>query len=259
MSCKECSAVLTSHTPYVKCYGCNLYIHLECIGLSKEAASCLTRSKVKNIKMFCSNCEGQESKLDQLIKKLDARDKLVSELSKKLDDLQTSFNARIMQLEKSLQAVPPPFSPLELQESIILEAAERTRRSNNFIITALPESSSEDDLNKAKKIINLTTGTNMNNISAMRLGTRRQDGLRPLKVAVGDPVVVRSVLKNKNKLTNSEFRRIKIFDDQTPAQRDYLGGLRNELKRRIDSGEKDITIKYVKGQPSIVKVTEEKK
>lgn len=45
---------------------------------------------------------------------------------------------------------------------------------------------------------------------------------------------------------------IKISDDKTPSQREYLNNVRLALKRRIDAGEQDLTIRYIKGVPTIV-------
>jgi hypothetical protein len=40
--------------------------------------------------------------------------------------------------------------------------------------------------------------------------------------------------------------------DRTNRERDHLKGLQAELDRRIKSGEKNITIKYINGIPNIV-------
>lgn len=46
---------------------------------------------------------------------------------------------------------------------------------------------------------------------------------------------------------------VRLFSDQTRQQQEYMKNLRNELRRQIDGGEKDLVIKYVKGIPKIVK------
>jgi hypothetical protein len=66
-------------------------------------------------------------------------------------------------------------------------------------------------------------------------------------------MIAKEVLRNKNKLINSDLpRSISISDDKTSKQLEYLKNLRTELQLRRDNGEDNITIKYVKGIPSII-------
>lgn len=63
------------------------------------------------------------------------------------------------------------------------------------------------------------------------------------------------ILKDKKTLLDSpKFRDIRISDDATLSQLEFLKGLRRELKFRQNRGELDITIKYVKGESVIVNV-----
>jgi hypothetical protein len=66
-------------------------------------------------------------------------------------------------------------------------------------------------------------------------------------------MIAKEVLRNKNKLINSDLpRSISISDDKTSKQLEYLKNLRTELQLRRDNGEDNITIKYVKGIPSFI-------
>jgi hypothetical protein len=61
------------------------------------------------------------------------------------------------------------------------------------------------------------------------------------------------MLGEKPRVTNSDLpRSISISDDKTPKQLEYLTNLRTELQLRRDNGEDNITIKLVKGIPSII-------
>jgi hypothetical protein len=87
----------------------------------------------------------------------------------------------------------------------------------------------------------------------IRIGKPNSPNTRPLKVSLSNDLIAKEVLRNKNKLINSDLpRSISISDDKTPKQLEYLKNLRTELQLRRDNGEDNITIKYVKGIPSII-------
>lgn len=62
---------------------------------------------------------------------------------------------------------------------------------------------------------------------------------------------MKTILRHRNNIKSDV---IKIFSDQTPQQQAYMKTLKDELRRRIDDGDKDLTIKYVKGVPKITKL-----
>lgn len=57
----------------------------------------------------------------------------------------------------------------------------------------------------------------------------------------------------KNKAAISGTTNFRISSDLTPMQREHLVNLRKQLQERIDGGDTDATIKYVKQIPTIVK------
>ena len=64
---------------------------------------------------------------------------------------------------------------------------------------------------------------------------------------------VRTVLRNKKMLMGKpNTAQYSIISDQTPMQEKFLKDLRTELEDRKASGEKNITIKYIDGNPKIV-------
>nr|CAI5844079.1 unnamed protein product [Callosobruchus analis] len=137
------------------------------------------------------------------------------------------------------------------------EFLERFRRSHNIIIIGLPETS--DTNATVSAILNhVDPIANNHRLSISWLGTTPQaNRARPVKVCFATPAVARSVLRKKNQLRgNTTYDSIKITDDKTPAQLNELSNLRVELRRRLDSGEPNLTIKYVRGSPRIVPTTE---
>lgn len=51
---------------------------------------------------------------------------------------------------------------------------------------------------------------------------------------------------------NTALSKISYTRDRTPAERKYLVDLRSLFKDRLESGETDLTIKYISGIPKIV-------
>nr|CAI5826344.1 unnamed protein product [Callosobruchus analis] len=116
------------------------------------------------------------------------------------------------------------------------EALEQFRRSHNILILGVPESTNGNEY---------VTGS----VSAT-------DRARPIKVRFASPAVAKAILQKINALSSHPlFKTVMIVDDKTPAQQKQLLNLHEELKRRRSSGEIDITIKYIKGTPKIVKST----
>ena len=86
------------------------------------------------------------------------------------------------------------------------------------------------------------------------MGASAQNNGKPrvVKVVFNSVLDVRRILKNNSSRTTPVLKNIRITDDKTPAQMAYLNKVRDELKRRIESGETYLTIKYTRGIPQTV-------
>ena len=85
-----------------------------------------------------------------------------------------------------------------------------------------------------------------------RIGKSFPGRPRLLRVKLNSPDLAKSALIKQKVLKNTEFRKVVIRDDKTYAQNLFLKDLRSELQNRINSGESDLTIKYLNGIPRIV-------
>lgn len=139
--------------------------------------------------------------------------------------------------------------------NIVPELLDRIKRSHNIIITNVPDGGDESvDLPLVRNIVNLIqedAGSCL--VSARRLPSR--DGARPrwMRVSFSNSEVVSSILRRKSALMgHSQYRNMVIFDDKTKSQVAELNALRGELGRRQRNGERNLTIKYVRGTPRIV-------
>jgi len=95
-------------------------------------------------------------------------------------------------------------------------------------------------------------------ITIQRLG--KFDGkIRHLKISLDSASDDFKILGSSRKLKSDQiFNEVRITSDKTPKQRLYLQNLRKELDKRRSDGESNLTIKYVKGIPSIIYSTVQK-
>lgn len=224
-------------------------IHIRWVVLSADDVSRITRSKSKNIKVFCNPCNNTEDKL--------------ANFSKLLTDLQVNIAAQFAALEKRLSEISRATDlPPSTFEEIVAEATERMQRTNNIIMYNVPEApentdAAEHDSRIVQDIIQSTSPARANQpkpINIRRVGRNVNNKPRALKVSFSSGSEALDILKTKKHLRSSTLNNISLNNDQTPRQVVYLKQLRLELKGRMDSGENNITIKYKNGIPTILAV-----
>lgn len=217
------------------------------------------------------------SKISDLTDKVD----LITSLPSKVDNLITeveSLNGNLQSLDLRVTTNESKIEELERKilntktvhgapdtEATIAEINERERRSRNVILYNLPESKNntasvriEHDSNLISKIIaKFCPSDSEASFKSYRIGRPLKDRSRPLKVIFKKSTVVMELCKNfsPSDLVEQEpnLRDVGISRDRTPAERKYLQELRATLKEMTDSGEADLTIKFVNGVPKIVK------
>ena len=150
-------------------------------------------------------------------------------------------------------------SPVELT---ITEIQEREKRAANLIIFGLEENQNQtlnieelmaNELTKVKDLLKkVNDSIDMENVKIHRLGRFSEEKIRPVKVVFPSRERALDILRHKAKL-NGNGNSCYIKNDQTPAQRSYLKHILSKLEERKSSGEEDLTIKYIRGIPSIVK------
>jgi hypothetical protein len=241
-ACANCDKSIGGF-PSINCDGCNNCLHVSCTGLTSEDR--ITRKKIRNVKIYCSKCT---SKAEQTLS--------IHELLQTFKrDIIASIEQKIEEKISELQNVN--LSSLQFEE-VTSEAVERMIRSKNVIIYGVPEWSGTTEQRQTKdaaeirKIISAITPEAIPQ-KIIRIGKPNSPNTRPLKVSLSNDLIAKEILRNKNKLINSDLpRSISISDDKTPKQLEYLKNLRTELQLRRDNGEDNIIIKYVKGIPSII-------
>jgi hypothetical protein len=134
------------------------------------------------------------------------------------------------------------------------EFVDRQNRSKNIIVFNVHEQSSHNNTTDTDSITHIFNklGTDIKPIKISRLG-KPNNKSRPLKIELQAASEVFKILGlSRNLKSDQNFKDIRLASDKTPYQREFLRDLRNQLSVRISKGEPNLTIKYYKGQPTIV-------
>lgn len=150
-------------------------------------------------------------------------------------------------------------------ENIIEEINERNYRKRNIIIFGLPEQNQDDtpqariqkDKQDVENIINcLDEDFAVDDIKPNRLGRYNNEKIRPVKITLKDENQVRELVKNvrnlKN-LRNSRYKKVFVSVDRTQRQLNHYKKLKEEVDKKNAIGQDKVRIKYINGNPKIVK------
>ena len=192
------------------------------------------------------------------------RQKLIAESRDAVTFLST-LNSRVKAIEQTIKALKSNHSTLQTEvdvlkhtvtslkvdvtENCISEFHNRMARSNNIIIQGILEKNdgsveerSRFDESEVKGVMNKIgiSGVEISNVH--RIGKKRSDGSRLLKVRVNDPAKKVEILRKCKDLKKFESHKgIYINPDRTPMQQEKDKHLRDELKDRREKGE-DVVI-----------------
>lgn len=141
-----------------------------------------------------------------------------------------------------------PTSPQSLEEDILKEINDRENRSTNIILFNLEESVSGSltDTDFAKDIIRIIQPEKVHNFKLLRLGNRKQDLMRPLRISLPSKQDVHEILRNKSCYSGP----VRIAQDL--KQRNHLKDLQSQVKALREEGILNKIIRYRNSVPRIV-------
>lgn len=236
-SCKKCDRDITDKDKSLICDVCKEIFHTTCTKLSRSEVQCIQNRSNRCIKFHCESCENVNTVL------------LIRDLTEQLLALRKELNEVKTKLSNSNDAN----EVTENSEKIITEIFERQKHANNIILYNLEESLEPEyetkkmqDKNKIEDIVEDIIGLKLP-LKAFRLGARKNDKPRPIKIILPSHADAINVLKNKRNLKDG----LKVSSDSTPMQREYYHKIRAELNARTNNGEKDLIIRYKNGLPRI--------
>ncbi|KAL0841572.1 hypothetical protein ABMA28_015231 [Loxostege sticticalis] len=202
-------------------------------------------NEIKNeIKTLKTATENLSVKYDNIHKELTSIKTENSEIRQKIVSLEKDIS-----LLKNHEVGPSHLtdvSSTDLHENIISEFQDRCERMKNVVLVGVPELNNKDASMRQQHDLNevINTFTQIKTDCPKPLKTVRLGKYFPDKTHI-----VKYLLRNKQKLQAGR----RVYADQTPSQNKHLQNLKAELTQREQSGESNLTIKYIKGVPRIVK------
>ncbi|KAJ3655952.1 hypothetical protein Zmor_015059 [Zophobas morio] len=241
MSNYKCTCKVAEEHKLVCCCVCKKSFKIECVGLSTAEARKIHAGD--GLTWSCNNC-------------------------RKLGNDINSLKAVIISLQEQISTFQSAVTPSRLTELMSIEKSvyefeERQKRANNLMVFGIKEGENlvkkeqtEKDVIFLKNMFS-TVGVSVceNEISPMRCGKYDQGAslCRPVKVKLSSPDVVKKLVYDSRKLRdNEDFKNIRISTDRTPMQLELYREVKTELASRLDSGETNLTIKYIRGVPIVV-------
>lgn len=260
-TCIGCGTVVVKP---VTCGHCSAASHPGCLSRTGHAFSngkFTDCNRSQSVAQSRSNPCGADTALLNNIKELlrkefdnfrdEIREMYQADMAAIRDDIR-GLMGRVDRLEKLLEGSQRSGSPDLSEEEIIAELEERQKRSLNLIffnLEEVEESASSDEV-LVKDIVNKIIPSHSLEISTTRIGRRQQGRIRPLKVALPSKELALTILRNRMRYSGP----VKISQDQTVKQRNYLKDLQAQLKSLKDAGVNNKTIRYRDGAPRIVNV-----
>lgn len=222
-------------------------------------------SKIDNLVKAVNEIKSSQNKIVSLI---NSQSEKISSLTTKLNDLTSKFdtlskdnvslNQRVTIIEENINKSAT--SNLSSSNNLLTEMLDIHSRQKNILLFNLSESpssinNSKEDLNSINEILNFL-GLQIKPTAINRLGSRISTSTkpRPIKLILEEQKEVFSIFAAQSKLKSHQtWNNLRFSSDRTKAQRDFMTNLRNELLQRRENGETDLIIKYVKGNPVIIK------
>ena len=209
--------------------------------LISDAKNEILRSLKPDLERLNNNIASLSSKIKTIETRLD-----------NLSQRQTTQATEIETLKLSYESMTTL-----LPSTILDEVDNRFRRRTNIIIRGLPEleeGSANDrrdhDVTRTNAVLNyLSCDSNIIVKNVTRIGKKRPNGHRLLKIVLPDEDMKRDILqKAKSLRSSSKFADVFISPDLTPQQQNDQKNLQIQLKSRRAEGE-DVVIRSGRIQP----------
>ena len=242
--CGMCERECKEGVSAMCCNSCELWFHLNCAGMDEEVYKILDADKVKGIMWFCQKCE---SSVAFALKTFNEVKKRQDEIEDKLNKVSDLLLENVKNTEQISERMDKIDNLIEVRVAdYFKEREEKERKKLNIIIHGIPESMKKEpgdrkgeDTTVVKKIFSkLGVEAEVDNV--IRLGKVVENGNRLTKVVLNDFEKKREILNNAKRLKScQEFGRIFISPDMTREEREQDKKLRDEVKNKRDTEQRD--------------------
>lgn len=180
-----------------------------------------------------------------------------------IENTLSALSANVAENDSRLSRPRP--GDVSVADDIIAEISERQKRSKNVMLYGVQENQvlpvverNRVDAQAVESLFAfLLDNKAVSILSIRRVGRMTAGRVRPLKIALSSDGDVGALLSNASKLkTSGGYKDVFMSIDRTPKQQEAYRAVKKELQARIQNGENNLTIRYVKGTPTIVKVNQ---
>lgn len=261
---------------------CDRWFHAVCVDITESEYNKLASDSRRKWNCGRTDCLGADqhptslllSQMGEILNKLDGLSSLPADISTIKNDIAainsaiSTLEPRISDVEKRVELIEQEVNTLRASkpesntiETVLEETADRTRRAHNVLLHGVPESNSKIAASRIKHDNDLATNmiemflqsAGPHPFKTLRLGGVSSKKPRPLKIIFEKVADVADLIKNFSKeVLSQSLANVNISRDRTPIERKFLNDLRAELKKRVDAGERSLTIRYRNGVPRIV-------
>jgi hypothetical protein len=235
----------------VRCNICQLWIHSECGGLSKELLNILANPAKYGagcVIWNCDSCQASAARLDKRMNALEVKfsevesrvtrsEGIVQDATRRVDNVET----RQSKLEQNMEQERE-----KIRSEMAEEMREREIRKKNVVMHRVGEAGPEVKSVEERKAWDLKSCDNifraldldMDSESAVKFVRRvgeRGEGPRPLIVGLKKEWQKEELMENAKNLKNTHFPEVMIVPDLTKEQRKEEAAMSSEAEKRNEN------------------------
>jgi hypothetical protein len=247
----------------VRCKTCQLWVHVECGGISKEVFNILANPGKygMGVSWNCDSCQASAARLDERINMLEGRfqevesrvtrsEGIVQDATRRVD----SVEARQSKIEQAVEQERE-----RMRRERMEEMRERDIRRRNVIMHRIGEAGADVKTIEERRAWDLKSCNNIfralnmdfnseDGVKFCRRVGEKGDGPRPLIVGLKREWQKEDLLDKAKDLRNTPFADVVIIPDLTKEQRKEEAEMVNEVERRNNELSEDDKAKNVEWQ-----------
>ena len=234
--CGKCKSTVAVNARALDCDGCKMWYHIGCAPVSEKFYKLINADEpnIEGVKWFCKKClpsldNFEQIKLaqQQLDDKMDTLHQLMTRLEKKDEE----FDKRVEKFENVIE---------ERVDKLFNERCDQERKRLNMIIHGLAESKEKDPIDRKNsdttdvKNVAKLLDVQVTITSSLRLGSKKDDKVRPLKVVLGSTREKGNLLRASKQLrkVQGKYKLVFINPDLTQNERNKDKALVDDLKEK---------------------------
>jgi hypothetical protein len=242
-NCGKCDKLITSSCKSLKCEMCRGWFCVPTCShdVVEDMYDSLIKFPSASFHWFCERCNGNA--VDTL--------NLINSMKQK----QHEFERRIDVVEAAMANLSTEVKQ-EVKQSVhdkVREALESERRRCNVIISGLPEEADTSDENIVNELIKEALQLTVGIKEMQRLGEKKSDRIRPLKLILKDRDDWRKILQSTKRLklyerevaslTIKPYEKVYIDADKTRAQQEKAKAMRQRMRDLNGEGDRNFRIR----------------